>query len=66
MAGSDNIRTTVIIPNYNGKKYLEDCLTFLKRCKGTKFHTIVVDDASTDGSCEMVRYRFPQVVVLSS
>ena len=64
MTDPNKIRTTVIIPNYNGKKYLEDCLTFLKRCKGTEFHTIVVDDASTDGSCEMVRDRFPRVELI--
>ncbi len=58
---SDNIKTTVIIPNYNGKKYLQDCLTFLKRSAGTTFHTMVVDDASTDESCRMVREQFPKV-----
>ena len=55
------IKTTVIIPNYNGKKYLQDCLSFLKRSTGTVFHTMVVDDASTDESCRMVKEQFPKV-----
>ncbi|MCR4691191.1 MAG: glycosyltransferase family 2 protein [Lachnospiraceae bacterium] len=58
------IKTSVIIPNYNGCAYLRDCLTFLMRCKGTEFHTIVVDDASTDDSCRMVREEFPGVTLL--
>ena len=57
----EEIKTTVVIPNYNGKKYLRDCLTFLMRCKGCAFHTIVVDDASTDESCRMVKENFPGV-----
>ncbi len=55
------IKTTVVIPNYNGKERLRDCLTFLGRCKGTGFVTLVVDDASTDDSCRMVKEFFPNV-----
>ena len=55
------VKTTVVIPNYNGIAYLEDCLTFLKRSKETTFDTIVVDNGSTDGSGAMVKERFPWV-----
>lgn len=55
------IKTTVVIPNYNGISYLEDCLTFLKRSKETTFHTIVVDNGSQDGSVQMIKERFPWV-----
>nr|MBQ8253011.1 glycosyltransferase family 2 protein [Lachnospiraceae bacterium] len=55
------MKTTVVIPNYNGISYLQDCLTFLKRSKGTAFATIVVDNGSTDGSQKMVKERFPEV-----
>ncbi|MBE5880968.1 MAG: glycosyltransferase family 2 protein [Lachnospiraceae bacterium] len=54
-------KTTVVIPNYNGIAYLEDCLTFLKRSGGTEFETIVVDNGSTDGSAELVKQRFSWV-----
>lgn len=53
------MKTTVVIPNYNGKAYLEDCLNFLKRSEGTRFAVIVVDNGSTDGSCGMVKEKFP-------
>ena len=55
------IKTTVVIPNYNGISYLEDCLTFLKRSKETMFETIVVDNGSQDGSTQLIKERFPWV-----
>ncbi len=55
------IKTTVVIPNYNGIAYIEDCLTFLKRTKGTEFDTIVVDNGSSDGSDRVVAEKFPWV-----
>ncbi|MBQ8800474.1 MAG: glycosyltransferase family 2 protein [Lachnospiraceae bacterium] len=59
------VKTTVVIPNYNGIKYLEDCLTFLHRSKETVFETIVVDNGSTDGSAELLKSRFPWVKLIA-
>ncbi len=55
------MKTTVIIPNYNGKEYLRQCLLSLKECKPADFHTIVVDNGSTDGSVELLKEEFPQI-----
>lgn len=52
------IKTTVIIPNYNGINYLENCLRSLEK---EEAHIIVVDNASTDGSFEMIAEKFPAV-----
>lgn len=46
------MKTTVIIPNYNGIKYLKDCLDSLLACKNRDFAIIVVDNGSTDGSLQ--------------
>lgn len=43
-------QVTVIIPNYNGKAYLDDCLTSLLQDDRTLFDVLVVDNASQDGS----------------
>lgn len=61
------MKTTVIIPNYNGIKYIEDCLKSLdkERRSPNAFATIVVDNGSTDGSLELVRGRFPWVDVIA-
>ncbi len=55
------IRSTVIIPNYNGIKYIENCLRSLA---GERAHVIVVDNGSTDGSRELVREKFPETGLL--
>lgn len=52
------IRSTVIIPNYNGIKYIEKCLRSLAE---EPAHIIVVDNGSEDGSRELVREKFPVV-----
>ncbi len=53
-------RTTVVIPNYNGIKYMENCLASLY--KGTVIPEIlVVDNGSADGSLKMVKEKFPDV-----
>lgn len=55
------INTTVIIPNYNGMRYLRDCLSSLYACEKQAFSVIVVDNGSADGSVELIRRSFPQV-----
>lgn len=52
---------TVIIPNYNGKKYLTDCLRSLDEHSDAKIEIIVVDNHSTDGSIEEAKTVYPQV-----
>lgn len=52
------IRSTVVIPNYNGIRYIEKCLRSLA---GEPVHVIVVDNGSGDGSRELVREKFPAV-----
>ena len=51
------IEITVVIPNYNGMKYLPDCLQALSNQEsGTPdFAVLVVDNGSTDGSVEFLR-----------
>jgi len=42
------VRASVIIVNYNGGRYLQDCLNHLARQSVTAFEALVVDNASTD------------------
>ncbi len=55
---------TVIIPNYNGKKYLDDCLKSLKKQTFQEFKVIIVDNGSTDGSQDHIRNKYPQVKLI--
>ncbi len=55
---------TVIIPNYNGKQYLNDCIKSLRKQSYKDFDIIVVDNGSTDGSVEFLSKNFPEVEVI--
>lgn len=60
---SADVKLSFVIINYNGKELLEQCLysIFSNVSDAIKFEVIVVDDASTDGSVEMVKNKFPSV-----
>ncbi|MBQ7920144.1 MAG: glycosyltransferase family 2 protein [Lachnospiraceae bacterium] len=53
-------QVTVVIPNWNGSKYLEKCLDALLTQQGV-FDVIVVDNGSTDGSVEILANKYPTV-----
>lgn len=55
-------KVSVIIANWNGEAILEACLhSIFEHTKRVSFEVIVVDDASTDRSVEVIRTKFPQV-----
>jgi GT2 family glycosyltransferase len=54
-------RLTIVIVSYNTRAWLQRCLEAVSRQHGVdEVEVIVVDNASTDGSAEMVREKFPQ------
>jgi len=56
---------SVIIVNYNVRDFLSNALTSLqKSLKGFKSEIIVVDNASDDGSVELLKKNFPKVHLL--
>ena len=66
MAREGAIKSTVVIPNYNGIAYIENCLDSLMKLQDeTKFHVIVVDNHSTDGSKELVVKKYPNVKLIA-
>jgi GT2 family glycosyltransferase len=58
-------RLTIVIPNWNGERFLSLCLASLRRQTLGAFETILVDNASSDGSIGLVRRDFPEVRVIS-
>ncbi len=64
---TQNPDVTVIIVNWNTKDYLRACLRSLPEgADGLSMQVVVVDNASGDGSVEMVRREFPRVEVIAS
>jgi GT2 family glycosyltransferase len=61
------MNVSIIVVNWNTKSLLRDCLTSVyKQSQGIDFEIIVVDNASTDGSREMIRNDFPKVVLIEN
>lgn len=59
---------SVCIVNWNNKDYLRECIKSLAAFAppGDDLEVIVVDNASADGSAEMVREEFPDVVLIAN
>lgn len=58
---------SVVIVGWNAKHYLELCLESLVAAPPRRsMEIIVVDNASTDGSAEMIETRFPHIKLIKS
>jgi GT2 family glycosyltransferase len=58
---------SVIIVNYNVRQFLENALASIYRAlEGIEGEVFVVDNASVDGSAEMVKTKFPRVCLIES
>ena len=55
----------VIIVNWNGKRFLDDCLSALGEQTYPNLEVILVDNGSTDGSVDFVHDHFPRVHIMS-
>lgn len=63
----NDIILSIIIVNWNTKDHLENCLkSIYENTKNITFEIIVVDNASSDGSVEMVRSKFPYVTLIEN
>lgn len=63
MASTDpSVRISVVVVSYNTRELLRACLNSIER----HHETIVVDNASSDGSPDMVAAEFPHVVLIRS
>lgn len=58
------MKASVIIPNWNGKDLLEDCLASLSKQVFKNFEIILVDNGSGDGSLEWVKSNYPGTKVI--
>lgn len=56
-----NSKISVVIPNYNGKDFLDICLKSLANQTFSAEEVIVVDNNSSDGSIELLKSKFPWV-----
>ncbi|MBU3958996.1 MAG: glycosyltransferase family 2 protein [Candidatus Omnitrophica bacterium] len=57
-------KVSIIVLNYNGIKFLEDCFTSLRKVVYPNYEVIMVDNASHDESVAYVTKNFPEVKIL--
>ncbi len=57
-------KVSVIIPNWNGKELLVDCLTSLSHQKFNDYEVILVDNASSDDSLDYTIENFSSVKIV--
>ncbi|HVO43926.1 MAG TPA: glycosyltransferase family 2 protein [Aggregatilineales bacterium] len=55
---------SVIIPNWNGARFLPTCLEALRRQTYPTIEIIVADNASSDGSQALLRHQYPEVKIV--
>ena len=56
---------SVVIPNWNGLRFLPTYLNALRNQTYCDFETLVVDNGSTDGSRERIAKEFPEVRIVA-
>ncbi len=55
---------SIIIPNYNGREYLENCFSSLAKLNYSNYEIILVDNDSKDGSIKFTKDNYPQIKVI--
>ena len=58
-------KISIVIPNYNGLKYIKGCLDSLAKLLFKSFEIIIVDNNSLDGSREYILKKHPQIKLIS-
>lgn len=58
-------KVTVVIPNYNGLKFMEPCFEALEAQSDRNFEVLVVDNGSADGSAQWLKEREIPSIFLS-
>ncbi len=60
------MKVSVIIVNWNGKKFLKNCLSSVFKQTYKNFEVLMVDNASKNDSVEFVKKNFPNVKVIQN
>jgi GT2 family glycosyltransferase len=61
---ADGLSASIVIPTWNGARFLPTCLDSLRAQAGRDFEIIVVDNGSTDDTAEVLA-RYPEVRVVA-
>jgi len=63
--GIDKKHVSIVIPNWNGKEFLKECLESIKKnTKYSNYKTVIIDNGSTDGSQEFIEKNYPPIQLI--
>lgn len=57
---------SILIVNYNGLRFLQECLDSIAEHVHCEHEVIIVDNASADGSVAFIKQNFPEVRLIAS
>jgi GT2 family glycosyltransferase len=63
--GEENNRVSLIVVNWNGEKFLKNCLGALSTQSYGNHEIILVDNGSADNSVRFARENFPGVKIVA-
>lgn len=61
-----NPLVSIIIVNWNGRQYLSDCFSSLKKQDYPNTEVLFVDNASSDDSVEFIRTHYPRTKIIEN
>ena len=57
---------SILVLNYNGKRFLKDCYDSLYQCAYSNFEIVLVDNNSTDDSVAYTRSEYPDIQIVQT
>lgn len=63
----NNKKLSIIIVNYNGEKYIENCINSIhKYCSSVDYEIIIIDNNSTDNSVDLIKDYYPDSILIEN
>lgn len=62
----ETVQISIVIPNFNGIKFLKECLSSIKKQNFSFYEVIIIDNASTDGSVEYLKNNHPEFTLIEN
>ena len=58
---------SIIIVNYNGEHYLENCINSIyTHCRNIDFEVVITDNNSKDNSVSIIINNYPEIILIES
>jgi GT2 family glycosyltransferase len=65
ISGENNSKVSIIVVNWNGERFLKDCLGALSGQSYRNCEIILVDNGSSDNSGRFAKENFPEIKIVA-